>query len=262
MARSGRRSGGGGGPAGRSWRRWPREGEGAEGRGARRCPGLICRYCGSGGGGRVGRGLAAERDRVTPSRSGGWAGGIGGERRGAGTPSPVEAGPPPPRGPGRPWESCREARSGAAWGPSSETSSCAPPAPGLAAAPGLPAVLPPPASAASPFRRKAPLSAAGRVESAWGSGGSANGAGQRFLRSGRPAAGALCAGPPSRRRRRGRGARPAGRRGGVNPQTSGARGAPSGARGPAPREGARGGSSAPCGGRAWGRRAAGTAATR
>ena len=86
------RSGGGGGPAGRSW---PRKGEGADGRGARRCPGLICRYCGSGGGDRrVGRGRAAGRDRVTSSPPGGWAGGVCGERRVARTPSPVEARPP------------------------------------------------------------------------------------------------------------------------------------------------------------------------
>ena len=89
--------GGGGGPAGRPWLR---EGEGAEGRGARRCPGLICRYCGSGGGDdrRVGRGRAAGRDRVTSSPPGGWAGGVGEGRRGARTPSPVEAGSPRPRG--------------------------------------------------------------------------------------------------------------------------------------------------------------------
>lgn len=89
----------GGGQAGRLWRqRRPREGEGAEGRRARRCPGLICRYCGSGGGCRAGRGRAAEQDRVTPARPGGWVGGVRGERRGARTPTPVENGPPPRRG--------------------------------------------------------------------------------------------------------------------------------------------------------------------
>lgn len=113
---------GGGGPAGRRRRRrrqW--QGEGAEGLRARRCPGLICRYCGSGGGRSAGRGRAAERDRVTPARPGGWAGGVLGERRGARTPSPIEAGPPPARGPGRP--SSRVLRSGVAWGPGPETSS-------------------------------------------------------------------------------------------------------------------------------------------
>lgn len=95
----------GGGPAGRQRRRRPREGEGAEGRGARRCPGLICRYCGSGGGRRAGRGRAAERDRVTPT----WAGGVRVEQRGAKTPSPVEARPPSLRGPGLPLESGPEA---------------------------------------------------------------------------------------------------------------------------------------------------------
>lgn len=105
--------GGGGGPAGRPWLR---EGEGAEGRGARRCPGLICRYCGSGGGG------------------GGRPGGIGlhRRRRGAGPGASVRGGaapgPPPQSRPGRRVRagagagmSCLEARSGAAWGPSPET---------------------------------------------------------------------------------------------------------------------------------------------
>lgn len=149
-------------PAGRRRRR-PREGEGAEGRGARRCPGLICRYCGSGGGRRAGRGRAAERDRVTPA----WAGGVCGERRGAKTPSPVKARQPSPRGPGLPLESGPEA--GVVCGSSPETSSSSsccfqvPPQPLACPRPSRP-----PPSPASPFRRKAPLSAAGRVESAPG----------------------------------------------------------------------------------------------
>lgn len=137
-ARSEARSGGGGGSAGR---RWPREGEGAEGRGARRCPGLICRNCGSGGGDRrVGRGRAARRDRVTSSPPGGWAGGIGEGRRGARTPSPVEAGPPR----GRRRRGCLVLRPGAELLGAlvlKLTSSRAPPAPGPAAAPRLPAAL-------------------------------------------------------------------------------------------------------------------------
>lgn len=112
-----------------------------------------------------------------------------------------------------------------------------------------PSRLPP--SPASPFRRKAPLSAAGRVESARDPGGSANGAGQRFLRSGSQAAEALRAGSSGRQSRRGRGASPAGRRGGVSLRLPGRRGAPSGPRGPAPREGARGGSRPPAEGEPW-----------
>ena len=83
-----------------------------------------------------------------------------------------------------------------------------------------------PPSPASPFRRKAPLSAAGRVESARDPGGSANGAGQRFLRSSRQAAEALRAGSSGRRSRRARGASPAGRRGGVSLRLPGRRGPP------------------------------------
>lgn len=111
-----------------------------------------------------------------------------------------------------------------------------------------PSRLPP--SPASPFRRKAPLSAAGLVESARDPGGSANGAGQRFLRSGRQAAQALRAGSSGRRSRRGRGARPAGRRGGVSLRLPGRRGPPL-ALGAGRLGRARGGSRPPAEGEPW-----------
>lgn len=57
-----------------------------------------------------------------------------------------------------------------------------------------------------------------------GPGGSANGAGQRFQRSGGSIVAALRAPPPCCGSWRGWGSRPAGRRGGVSSQTSGARG--------------------------------------
>lgn len=245
---------GGGGPAGRLWRRrCPREGEGAEGRGARRCPGLICRYCCFGGGSRAGRGRTAERDRVTPA----WAGGVRGERRGARTPSPVESGQPPPRGPGLPSQSVPEANELATWDSSPETSSfsCSSqvsPQPLACLRPSRP-----PPSPASPLRRKAPLSAAGRVESAPGP--------RRFRQWGWTAISALgwfrCRGP----------LRPATLLVGLGPASRGqpwgseftnfrgARGrsarvgGPSGARGRTPPEGARGASPALCRGRAQGR---------
>lgn len=74
-------------------------------------------------------------------------------------------------GPGAPRSRVLRPRSGASWGPSPETSSspscCSqvPPQPLACPRPSRP-----PPSAASPFRRKAPLSAAGRVESALGPG--------------------------------------------------------------------------------------------
>lgn len=74
-------------------------------------------------------------------------------------------------GPDAPCSGLPGRRSGAAWGPSPETSfspSCCsqvPPQPLACLRPSRP-----PPSPASPFRRKAPLSAAGRVESALGPG--------------------------------------------------------------------------------------------
>lgn len=132
---------------------------------ARRCPGLICRNCGSGGGDRrVGRGRAARQDRVIVA-AGGWAGGIGEGRRGARTPSPVEAGPPRARR----RRGCLVLRTGAELLEAlvrKLTSSRAPPArsrrsPSPCRRPLASSSLP-----ASPFARRAPLSAAGWLKSA------------------------------------------------------------------------------------------------